>query len=102
MRLSEYPYVSVRLACSLCPRKGQYRLARLAAKFGPEADLQEVVWRLSADCPYQRDRWDRPPRKYEARCNARVQDIDETREKPADMAPADRRARLKPIDGGKI
>ena len=100
MRLSEYPYVSVRLACSLCPRKGQYRLARLAAKFGPETDMQEVLWRLSADCPYQRARWDRPPRKYEVRCNACIVDLNEET-KPADVAPEARRAGLKTIPGGK-
>lgn len=101
MRLSEYPYVTVRLACALCPRKGRYRLARLAAKFGPEAEMEEVIWRLSADCLYQRARWDRPPRKYEVRCNARIVDLDEIESRPPDLAPEDRRTRLRAIDRGK-
>jgi hypothetical protein len=29
-----YPFVVVPLACHVCSRKGSYRLARLAAKFG--------------------------------------------------------------------
>ena len=35
-RLAFYPFVVVRIACRVCSRNGAYRLARLAAKFGPE------------------------------------------------------------------
>ena len=35
-RLSEFPWVVVRVGCGLCNRKGEYRLARLAAKYGSE------------------------------------------------------------------
>jgi hypothetical protein len=34
--LAYYPYVVVRIGCDRCTRKGAYRLARLAAKFGPD------------------------------------------------------------------
>lgn len=50
-RLSSYPYVVVRFACAGCTRKGSYRLARLAAKFGAEMPLTDVLAALSADCP---------------------------------------------------
>ena len=35
-RLAFYPFVVVRIACRVCSRNGAYRLARLAAKFGPD------------------------------------------------------------------
>ncbi len=50
-RLSSYPYVIVRVACPSCKRHGAYRLARLAAKLGPETPLTDVLAALSADCP---------------------------------------------------
>jgi hypothetical protein len=34
--LAFYPFVVVRIACRVCSRSGAYRLARLAAKHGPE------------------------------------------------------------------
>ncbi len=51
-RLSEYPYVIVRIACTRCPRKGQYRLVRLAERFGADARLTDVLSKLSASCPH--------------------------------------------------
>lgn len=50
MRLSQYPYVVVRLACTKCSRKGQYRLARLADKYGSECELSALRVMMSADC----------------------------------------------------
>ena len=50
--LSEYPYVIVRIACSRCSRKGQYRLARLAERYGAEARLTDVLAKLSSNCPH--------------------------------------------------
>ena len=55
MRLVQYPFVIVRIRCDLCRRSGQSRLARLAAKFGPEATLDQVVERLTRDCPWRKD-----------------------------------------------
>jgi hypothetical protein len=48
--LALYPYVVVRIGCGLCQRKGRYRLARLAAKYGAEISLDELLLRLTADC----------------------------------------------------
>jgi hypothetical protein len=36
--------------CRLCSRNGGYRLARLAAKFGPEIGLRDLLDRFSYDC----------------------------------------------------
>jgi hypothetical protein len=90
MRLSEFPFVIVRLTCGLCPRRGSYRLARLAAKYGPETELAAVVNDLSRDCPYWRPHHRRPPRKYEVRCCARLEDV----ATPPDLPVAARRERL--------
>jgi hypothetical protein len=38
------------IPCRVCPRQGSYRLARLAAKFGPEISLRELIDRFSYDC----------------------------------------------------
>ncbi len=53
MRLSEYPAVVVRIACSRCARKGQYRLARLADKYGSEIELAVLLSHLAADCTFR-------------------------------------------------
>ena len=53
MRLSEYPHVVVRIACSKCSRKGRYRLARLADKYGAEATMPAVLAQLAADCKHR-------------------------------------------------
>ena len=42
-RLSEYPWVVVRLGCRYCQRQGSYRLARLSAKFGAEIGLDDLL-----------------------------------------------------------
>jgi hypothetical protein len=49
--LSAFPYVTVRVGCDVCRRHGQFRLARLAARHGPEIDLEELIVKLSADSP---------------------------------------------------
>jgi hypothetical protein len=63
-RLSSFPYVRVRIARQHCPRKGSYRLARLAAKYGPEVDLEALISELAFDCPRRRKLDERPPGKY--------------------------------------
>ncbi len=54
-RLASYPWIIVRFACRRCPRRGAYRLARLAAKFGSEMRLDDLVIRVSYDCPWRGD-----------------------------------------------
>jgi hypothetical protein len=48
--LAHYPFVVVRIACRVCSRRGSYRLARVAAKFGPEISLRDLTDRFSYDC----------------------------------------------------
>jgi hypothetical protein len=74
VRLSDYPWVVVRIECRICPRQGRYRLARLAARFGAEVEMRRVLEALAHDC-----RLMRPgvrPRKYEAQCGVRLPDLE--------------------------
>ena len=43
-------FVVVRIACRVGSGNGAYRLARLAAKFGPEIGLSDLFERFSYDC----------------------------------------------------
>jgi hypothetical protein len=86
-RLTDFPFVLVRLRCDTCKRAGAYRLARLAAKFGSEIPLDDLLVRLSSDCP-----WRDEPR---GSCGARFADLPPRR--PPDM-PAQR---MRVIGGGK-
>jgi hypothetical protein len=87
--LLNYPYVIVRIACSACDRAGSYRLARLAAKYGADIRLDDLLRRLAGDCRY----WcDRPqPRRF--RCMARFCDIDPPT-RPPDFPAQIRRIRV--------
>jgi hypothetical protein len=89
MRLHQFPYVRVRIACRHCPHKrGDYSLARLAERFGADADVEMVLFELTRAC-----KWQVPPatkhRKYEPYCRAYLRDLDGGREpdKPHDHAP---------------
>jgi hypothetical protein len=86
-RLVDYPWILVRLRCDVCKRAGSYRLARLAVKYGAEILLDDLIVRLSSDCP-----WRDEPR---GTCGARFADL--PRRRPPDM-PA--RA-MRVIAGGK-
>jgi hypothetical protein len=52
-RLVDYPWVLVRVRCEMCKRAGAYRLARLAVKYGAEILLDDLIVRLSFDCPWR-------------------------------------------------
>ena len=71
-RLSEYPFVIVNVSCRLCPRRGRYKLARLAVRFGPDALLDDLLASLAGNCRY----WNPKPRRYDPRCGARFEDLD--------------------------
>ena len=86
-RLADFPFVLVRLRCDTCKRAGAYRLARLAVKFGSEIPLDDLLIRLSSDCP-----WRDEPR---GSCGVRFADLPPRR--PPDM-PAQRMAVIR---GGK-
>ncbi len=97
-RLSEFPWVVVRIGCNLCNREGQYRLARLAAKFGPEIPLVDLLDKLAADCPWRPEQGRRSPGKYQPKCHACFVDLLFS-QPPPDLPPPMRRLRV--ISGGK-
>jgi hypothetical protein len=90
--LFTYPYVIVRLRCERCQRHGGYRLTRLILKFGPNITMDELLMRLTADCPWWEDRG-----RGALGCRARYCDLDPPR-RPPDLPPA---LRMRVIKGGK-
>lgn len=87
--LATYPYVVVRLDCTLCRRQGRYRLARLADKYGANCTLKELLELLAGDCRY-RGRQRHPIRPG---CGARFRDL-EGPDRPSPDMPPSRRLRL--------
>ena len=71
-KLVDYPWVVVRIECTFCGRARRYRLARLAARYGPEQDLAGLLRELASSCPWYNER----ARKYEPRCGARFVDLE--------------------------
>ena len=67
------------VACVFCPRRGRYRIVRLAARYGPEAPLDQILADIAGNCQY----WRPDPRPYEPRCGARFEDLVELR--PQDL-----------------
>lgn len=97
--LAAYPYVVVRVACTMCPhRTGSYRLARLAARFGPETPLEEVLRQLALDCPHQGRPGMRRGNKYVPRCHAHFPDLERV-STPPDLPPG--LMGLRVIQGGR-
>jgi len=96
-RLSDYPFVIVRVGCQFCSRSGAYRLARLAAKYGPEIDLWALLDVLARDCRWHRSPGERGPGKYDAKCGAYFPDL--SRPVPPDLPPA--MIKLRVVSGGK-
>jgi hypothetical protein len=80
--LALYPFVVVRIACRVCSRRGSYRLARLAAKFGPEITLGELTARFSYDCLWQAEA---RGKRAVSSCGVYLPDLDQPR--PPDLPP---------------
>jgi hypothetical protein len=53
LKLKDYPTDIVRLACSRCPRKGQYRKAALMARVGKDITLADLRHEIAAKCERQ-------------------------------------------------
>lgn len=83
--LVDWPWVVVDIECSLCPRQGRYRLARLAERYGAAMALDLLLEAVAADCTLMRQ--GEKPRQYEARCGIRYV------VPPAGPAPAEAPAR---------
>jgi hypothetical protein len=99
-RLSDFPWVIVRVDCPLCPhRKGQYRLVRLAEKFGADILLCDLIAAIAGDCPRRSLPWERSPGEYDPKCEARFSDLETPSRPPPDLPPMMRR--LTVIQGGK-
>ena len=98
-RLSEFPWIVVRVGCDLCRRQGEYKLARLAAKFGSEITLGELLDEVAFDCPWRRRSGQRRPGKYNVKCGAYFPDLDRP-PVPPDLPPAKRK--LIVVRGGKV
>ncbi len=96
--LHQYPWVVVRFRCDLCKRQGQYRLARLAAKFGSEIPMDTLLDHIAFDCPWRPGPKERLPGKYEVKCRAFFPDL--VRPPPPDLPPF--ATPLRVINGGKV
>jgi hypothetical protein len=87
--LAFYPFVVVRIACRVCARSGSYRLARLAAKCGPEITLRELTDRFSYDCLW---RAEARSTKGKSACGVYLPDLEHKR--PPDLPPGLLRLRV--------
>lgn len=94
-RLSDYPWIWVRVSCIYCQRRGRYHLARLAARYGSEIELQHLLKLIAGDCPWVGVQ----PRKYVAACGIYLPDLQTVTPPPPDLPPA--MAGLKVIEGGR-
>lgn len=88
-RLSLYPFVVVRIGCRVCSRSGAYRLARLAAKFGPEISMRDVLERFSYDCL---QRAEARGKRGQSACGVYLPDLEQP--KPPDLPLGMMRLRL--------
>jgi len=87
--LAFYPFVVVRIACRVCSRTGSYRLARLAAKFGPEISLRDLTDRFSYDCLW---RTEARSKRGVSSCGVYLPDLEQPR--PPDDPPGRAKLRL--------
>jgi hypothetical protein len=87
--LAHYPFVVIRIACRVCSRRGSYRLARLAAKFGPEISLRDLTDRFSYDCLW---RAEARSKKGKSACGVYLPDLEQPR--PPDVPPGIVKIRL--------
>jgi hypothetical protein len=81
-RLAFYHFGVVRIACRVCSRRGSYRVARLAAKFGPEITLRDLTERFSYDCLW---RTEARSKAGKSACGAYLPDLEHKR--PPDLPP---------------
>ena len=88
-RLALYPFVLVRISCRACTRAGSYRLARLAAKYGPETTLRNLIDRFSYDCMW---RAEGRSKKGKSACGIYLPDLEQRR--PPDLPPGLARLRV--------
>lgn len=95
--LLHYPWIVVRFRCHYCERAGDSRLAALAARYGMNATLGDLLSIFVGRCPWNPHSPLRKPQKYGMKCGAYCPDIG--RAGPPDLPPA--MGGLTLIDGGK-
>ena len=78
-----------RIRCCVCSRRGSYRLARLAAKFGPVISLRDRTDRFSYDCRW---RAEARSKKGKSACGVYLPDLEQPR--PLDAPPGMVKLRL--------
>jgi hypothetical protein len=93
--LAYYPFITVRLACTRCARKGSYRLARLAEQHGADIQMTDLLGYLAGDC-----RWRNPRHPGHGECGAYFADVAGSAPLVPDLIP-DVRASLRVVTGGK-
>ena len=54
--LSDMPQPVLRIACDLCQRREQFAVEALKREHGGDVKMPELLSRLVADCPSQRQR----------------------------------------------
>lgn len=91
MTWARYPYVRVRIGCDQCGRFGSFRLARLAAKYGPDVSIYSVLPAITGDCR-MRD----VHHPAQGRCHARYIDLDPPTRPPDIPTPV-----MQLVEGGK-
>jgi hypothetical protein len=74
--LAHYPFIVVRIACRVCSRRWSNRLARLAAKFGPEITLRDLLERFSYDCLW---RAEARSKRGQSACGVYLPDLEQLR-----------------------
>jgi hypothetical protein len=80
--LAHYPFVVVGIASRAYSRRGSYRLARLAAKFGPEITPHDLVEKFSHDCLW---RAEARTQAGKSSCGVYLPDLEQPR--PPDAPP---------------
>jgi hypothetical protein len=85
--LAHYPFVEVRIRCQVCARS--YRLARIAAKYGAEITLRDLLDRFSYDCLW---RTQSRTKRGRTDCGVYLPDLEYTR--PPDVPPGMVKLRL--------
>lgn len=87
--LRDYPYVVVRVRCNLCGRRGSYRLAVLAERYGADCTLDSLLEHLRQVrrvCPYPLPWTVGKRRKMQAVCHIMLPDWWQ-HVRPPDMLP---------------
>ena len=87
--LRSLPFVVVRIACRVSARHGSYRLARLAAKYGPEISLRDLTERFSYGCLW---RAEARSKRGKSACGVYLPDLEQPR--PPDAPPGMMKLRL--------